>query len=325
MVMDQFISDPRRDWRPPEIRWPDGKAFVFTVFDDPDFQTVERGRPVYDFLASLGFRTTRGIFPGLESTPPSDHCFTCNDPAHRQWVLSLKERGFEMGWHGASQGTSIRERTAEGLERFRQYFGAWPCTGSQHYECKENIYWGDERLSSLPRRLVYNLLTLWRNHNVFHGHVPGHPHYWSDLCRERIRYVRNFVFADINTLTACPFMPYRDPGRPDVNLWYASTGGHNAETFVRTLSEQNQDRLEAEGGACIMYTHFAYQFFQDGQLNKEFCRLMERLSKKNGWFVPVGTLLNYIAGQRGPVILSPGQRQILERRWLMYKIGFGTA
>ena len=126
MVMDQFISDPRRDWRPPEIRWPDGKAFVFTVFDDPDFQTVERGRPVYDFLASLGFRTTRGIFPGLESTPPSDHCFTCNDPAHRQWVLSLKELGFEMGWHGASPGTSTRERTAEGLERFRQYFGAWP-------------------------------------------------------------------------------------------------------------------------------------------------------------------------------------------------------
>jgi hypothetical protein len=41
-------------------------------------------------------------------------------------------------------------------------------------------------------------------------------------------------------------------------------GGHNAGTFVRALSEQNQDRLEAEGGACIMYTHFAYQFFQNG-------------------------------------------------------------
>jgi hypothetical protein len=325
MVMDRFISEPHRDWRPPQVRWPGGKTFAFTVFDDPDFQTVERGRPVYDFLASLGFRTTRGIFPGLESTPPSNRSFTCNNPAHLQWVLSLKDRGFEMGWHGASPSTSMRQETIEGLERFRQFFGDWPHTSSQHYECRENMYWGDERLSSTPHRFVYNLLTRWRNHKAFHGHVPGQPHYWSDLCRERIKYVRNFVFADINTLAACPFMPYRDPGRPDVNLWYASTNGYNAETFVHALSEQNQDRLEADGGACIMYTHFAYRFFQDGKLNKEFCHLMERLSKKNGWFVPVGALLDHIASQRGPVMLSPAQRQILERRWLLHKIRFGTA
>jgi hypothetical protein len=323
--MAQFISDTPRDYRLQQIRWPDGKGFSFTVFDDPDFQTVERGRPVYDFLASLGFRTTRGVFPGLESTPPSVQSITCNDRAYLEWVLSLKELGFEMGWHGAAPGTSTRESTIEGLERFRRLFDGWPKTGSQHYECKENMYWGDERLSSAGLRLAYNLLTRWRNHNVFHGHVPGHPNFWSDLCRERIRYVRNFVFADINTLADCPFMPYRDPARPDVNLWYASTDGHNAETFVRVLSEKNQDRLEAEGGSCIMYTHFAYQFFRNGQLHKDFCRLMERLSKKNGWFVPVGTLLDHIGNQRGAVMLTQRQRSELERRWLIHKIRFGTA
>ena len=120
-------------------------------------------------------------------------------------------------------------------------------------------------------------------------------------------------------------MPYHDAGRPDVNLWYGSTGGHNVKTFVQSLSEANQDRLEAEGGACIMYTHFAYQFFENGQLNPDFRRLMQRLSKKNGWFVPVGTLLDYIAKQRGPVQLNPGQRQLLERRWLIHKARYGTA
>src|SRR6201999_4038038 len=129
-----------------------------------------------------------------------------------------------------------REQTIEGLERFRQLFGDWPKTVAQHYECDENIYWGDDRLTGFPHRLAYNALTGWRNHNAFHGHTPGHRLYWSDLCRERIRYVRNFVFMDINTLAACPAMPYRDLDRPDVNLWYASTDGHNAKAFIEMLS-----------------------------------------------------------------------------------------
>ncbi len=322
---DRFIADPNAAWNPPAIRWPDGKRFAFTVFDDPDFQTVDYGRPVYDLLAEMGFRTTRGIFPGLDNAPAGDRAATCEDPEHLRWVLSLKDRGFEMGWHGASPGTSNREQTKQGLDRFRRFFGTWPVTASQHYECRENIYWGDERLSSSTNRLIYNILTRGRNHKAFHGGDPGHELFWSDLCRERIRYVRNFVFAEINTLKACPFMPYRDNDRPDVNLWYSSTDGHNAATFLKTLSEENQDRLEAEGGACIMYTHFAYQFLKDGQLNSEFRRLLRRLSQKNGWFVPVGTLLDYIAKERGPVMLSPAQRLRVERRWLLHKARFGTA
>ena len=166
------------------------------------------------------------------------------------------------------------------------------------------MYWGDDRLSSATNRLIYNVLTRWKNHKTFRGDTPGDELYWSDLCRERIRYVRNFVFADINTLKACPFMPYHDPDRPNVNLWYASTHGHNVESFLATISEANQDRLEAEGGACIMYTHFAYRFCRNGQLNQEFRRLMKRLSEKNGWYVPVGTLLDYIGEQRAPVVIN---------------------
>ena len=155
MVTDRFISEPNRDWRPPEVTWPDGKTFAFAVFDDPDFQTVERGRPVYDFLSGLGFRTTRGIFPGLKLTPASYYSVTCNDPAHLQWVLSLKERGFEVGWHGASPVSSTREQTIEGLERFRQLFGDWPYTSSQHYECGENMYLGGRAafIPATPSRL----------------------------------------------------------------------------------------------------------------------------------------------------------------------------
>ena len=29
------------------------------------------------------------------------------------------------------------------------------------------------------------------------GHVPDSPYFWGDLCRQRIRYVRNFVFGGL--------------------------------------------------------------------------------------------------------------------------------
>jgi hypothetical protein len=57
-------------------------------------------------------------------------------------------------------------------------------------------------------------------------------------------------------------MPFHDPDRPFVKYWFASSEGPSVQTFNETLSEANQEKLEAEGGACIMYTHFANGFLQ---------------------------------------------------------------
>ena len=48
---------------PPRITWPDNKRFAFTVFDDPDSQTLEASQAVYGFLRDRGFRTTKGVWP----------------------------------------------------------------------------------------------------------------------------------------------------------------------------------------------------------------------------------------------------------------------
>jgi hypothetical protein len=154
--------------------------------------------------------------------------------------------------------------------------------------------------------------------------VEGDPLFWADYYKKYITYVRNFVFEDINTLRQCPFMPYHDPQRPYVNFWFASTEGGNVQSFNNTLSEKNQDRLEAEGGACIMYTHFANGFFLDGRLDKRFESLIKRLAGKNGWFVPVSTLLDYLKEHNGEHIITPAQRAMLERKWLWHKIKVGT-
>ena len=93
-------------------------------------------------------------------------------------------------------------------------------------------------------------------------------------------------------------MPYHDTKRPLVNYWFASSNGRDIQTFNRCLSEENQDRLEEEGGVCIMYAHFAFGFCEDGRVDPRFAALMRRLAKKNGWFVPVHQVLDHLRRSR---------------------------
>ena len=151
--------------------------------------------------------------------------------------------------------------------------------------------------------------------------MPESELYWGDICHEKVTYVRNFVFSDINTLHSCPEMPYHDPHRPLVNYWFSASEGPNVEPFVALISEANQDRLAAERGACIMYTHLACGFCDGTRLNTRFRERLLRLSRMNGWFVPVHVLLDYLRlVQPGERQLTDHQRRRLEQRWLLHKI-----
>jgi hypothetical protein len=300
---------------PGRITWPAGRRFAFSVFDDTDEATLENVSAVYRFLAELGFRTTKSVWPVGGRGTPYHGGATCDDPRYRDWLLQLQRDGFEMGYHLTTYHSSAREEVRRGLERFAELFGHYPRTMANHAGCAESIYWGPHRLTG-SNRLAYNLLTRYRNRRRFRGHLKDDPHFWGDLCRDRITYCRNFVFQDINTLKACPFMPYRDAERPYVNLWFASSNGGRVDDFLARVDEVAQDRLEQEGGATVMYTHFACGFYRDGRLNPRFRTLMERLSRKGGWFVPVTTLLDHIRQVRGDHVITPGERRRLERRWL---------
>ena len=303
--------------------WPEGKRFAFTVFDDPDAQSCEAGKRIYGFLGDLGFRTTRGVWPGPTVREPNSPGDTCENRDYLAHTGALQSQGFEVGYHNTTKHSSLRDETIRGLDRFRSYFGHDPRAMANHYNA-EAIYWGGARLTA-PISAVYAVATLGRTNGVHFGHVENHPTFWGDICRDRIEYCRNFVYSGANTLAACPWMPYHDPLRPLVRQWYASSEGSNVARFTATLSEAQQDRLEAEGGACIMYTHFGHGFVEDGQLQPRFKQLMERLSKKNGWFVPVSTLLDHLAQQRAERILTDAQRRALESRWLWEKLFRGTS
>ena len=302
------------------IEWPNGKDFAFTIFDDPDWDSVENVATLYSFLADLGFRTTKAVWPVDGGGIPKIGGATCQDEQYLKWILGLNKQGFEIALHNVTHHTSARAQTAHGLDTFRRIFGHDPYSMANHSGCLESIYWGRARLSG-GRQLIYDLLqTMNGGPPVSQGHLEASPLFWGDLCKAKIKYVRNFVLGDINTLKACPMMPYHDPLRPYVNYWFAGSEGQDVEAFNAMLSEKNQDRLAREHGACIMYTHLAKGFLNNGKVNERFRILMERMSRSNGWFVPVRTLLDFIQQQRGPHVISPVQRQYLERRWMWHKI-----
>jgi hypothetical protein len=296
--------------------WPGGKAFAFTIVDDTDGSTMENVPPVYALLADLGIRTTKSIWPlGGELRDG----LACDDPLYREWAVGLQEQGFEIALHNVASRSSHRARVLEGLERFRDIFGADPSLHVNHHVCRENIYWGSARLSG-STRVVYDALNRRSSGTPFEGHVETSPLFWGDICRSRIKYVRNFVHGDINTRRYCPSLPYHDPRRPYVRYWFASTEGPDVRTFTDKLSDANLDRLEAEGGACIMYTHFASGFAPGGELDPRFVRVMRRLSTLNGWFVPATTLLDHMLGASDVHTITDAERARLERRWLAHKL-----
>ena len=307
-----------------KLLWPEGKQFAFTVFDDTDMATLDNVGPVYSFLEDCGFRTTKSVW-----VRDGDACRgklagqTCDDPKYLQWLLELQAKGFEIALHNCTWHGLPRDEIRSALNRFSELFGHDPMTAANHTGVEESIYWGDARLSGW-RVHLYNLLTRFRNRRKYRGHVEGDEYFWGDYCKQRVKYFRNFVSQDIDTIRACPVMPYHDALKPYVNYWFASSDGHDVEAFNRCIGEANQDRLEAEGGACIMYAHFANGFSDSNGVNRRFRELMRRLAEKGGWFVPVNVLLDHLLATRGHKDISDAERRRLEIHWLWEKIFTGT-
>ncbi len=93
----------------------------------------------------------------------------------------------------------------------------------------------------------------------------------------------------------------------------------NVKRFNNLLSLRNQDKLEREGGVCIVYTHFAYGFVKNGKVNSETKSLLEQLAERNGWFVPVTQLLDYLRKQRDDSTISKSELRKMEWRWFLEK------
>lgn len=243
-------------------RFPGNKQFAFTILDDTDLSTVENIQPIYRLLAELGLKTTKSVWPLSSVNDGRLGGSSLQEDKYRRFVLDLKEQGFEISLHNVRNHHSTREVVKEGLEEYR-----YPRIHANHSTNRDNIYWGAARFTRF--RTLYTAGTALHTRYPFEGHNPATPHFWGDLCRGTIEYVRNFVFREINLDRINPTMPYQDSARPYVNYWFSSCTGANAASFCETLSEANQNRLAAENGVCIMYSHLACGFVKAGKVHVE--------------------------------------------------------
>jgi len=304
---------------PKAVRFPKGAKFAFTVFDDTDKGTVANVGPVYDLLSKCGILTTKSVWPLSATRKAGLPGQTLAEPDYLELILALKEKGFEIGLHNVSPHGAYTDEIETGLARFRELIGQYPRTHANHLSNEDNIYWGPARLTNRMCRWIYRLATM-RSSRKFYGEVETSRHFWGDLCKENVTYVRNFTFREINLLNINPTMPYHDPARPYVKYWFSSTWAPTAEAFREAICEDSQQKLEDEGGICIVYTHFANGFVKGDAVDPEFGRLMEMMGRRNGWFVPVGELLDYLLAEGHGGTIPRRELRHMERKWLWEKI-----
>lgn len=297
------------------VKFPDGKRFAFSILDETDV-SANSGQPVYALLQQLGMRTTKTVWPlaRSEGSHVADSAQTLADPGYRESVLALRDHGFEIGWQGASMESSKRERTIEGLERFRDIVGAYPRLHANYPQNRESLYWGPNRVDQpLLRAVVQRADPTPTNHSL--GHMQNTPFYWGDVCHRRIDYVKNLTFNEVNLARVNASMPYHDPQRPLVRWWFSCSEAQDCAAFAHLLRPERQDRLERDGGWCIVATHFAHDFVRSGGVDRLAARRLEMLASRNGWFVPVSTLLDYLRDQRADNGLSAAEWDRMQWRW----------
>lgn len=281
--------------------YPNGLNFAFTITDDPDEAQVEKLRPVYGLLEKLGFKTTMAIWAfrpkDVEGNPdPQEQMksITLENNAYLVFIKEYKEKGFEIALHTVTAGNDLRQVTLNGYERYRELFKDYPKVNIMHSKNRENIYWGK---NIFKNTILKYLIGIYDRTN-FSGEDVKSPYFWGDICKDKTKYVRLWGTADINTLKFNPSMPYHDKAKPYVNYWFSFSDGYTAKYFNALLRTENIDRLIKERGVCIAYTHFASDFSRHSAVggyfvNEETVKVLEYIaSQKEGWFVPVSTILD---------------------------------
>ncbi|MCL5406885.1 MAG: hypothetical protein M1429_00065 [Patescibacteria group bacterium] len=291
------------------MKFPQNKKFALTIIDDTDGATIENVKPVYDFLYKLGFKTTKTIW-----TFPSKDKFKglfLQDYRYRQFINKLQRQGFEIALHSVGSGKFNRQDTLDGLEIFKQFIGHYPKMQINHAQNPDNLYWGIKRLSFLK--------PFWR-WSKFSGDNQKSTYFWGDYAKKNIKYIRNFSFNYLNTLKVDSLMPYKDSLKPYTNYWFSASNAPDISSFLKITSYQNIDKLAEEGGAAIIYTHFASGFVKNGQLNAGFQKNMTYIAQKGGYFVPGSILLDYLLTQKKQKNTSTSEIRKLELKWCFDKI-----
>ena len=87
------------------------------------------------------------------------------------------------------------------------------------------------------------------------------------------------------------------------------------EEFNSLLIPARQEALERNAGVSIITTHVAKGFVGNGEVHPTTRRLLEAMAARDGWFVPVSTLLDHLRAYGYGQLLSWLERRVSEIRW----------
>ena len=289
-------------------RYPDGKDFSFTITDDPDYGWYEQKVVVYDLLERLGFRTTIPVWvldnkhgTGVNNSYSGVGGITTNDKQYLEHTQMLQSKGFEIALHTVGPGNDLREETISGYEIFKKRFGKYPKININHTTNVENIYWGGDRFSNPVMAFVYDKISPGSS-----GHIEESDYFWGDISKDKTKYIRGWATDSINTLSVNKSMPYHQEDKPYVNYWFGCSDGFEYEKFMRLISDENVETLRAERGTSIIYTHFGYGFVdrKTNRISQDFVEQMTKVSRLDGWFVPVSDILDRFLLMRNVEVVS---------------------
>lgn len=300
------------------VTFPHGKKFAFTIVDDTDHATFERVRPIYETLEKYGLRTTKTVwvYDSNDATNGANMGDSLQNPRYREFIVGLQRKGFEIALHGVRGGSSPRADVLAGLEDYKRILGAYPRMLVNHSLNEDNLYWGGHLFGFAPYRWVGRLGI----RHKFSGHEPSSPYFWGDVAKQRIDFVRRFTFPDINLLAANPSMPYKLADKPYVNHWFPTSNGNRMNEFEELLKPEQLDRLEREGGVCIVYAHLGMGSFSTNGVNPRFEARIKDIASRNGWFASASEILDFLKAQPGWTgELSLRERLRIETKFLGFR------
>jgi hypothetical protein len=295
--------------------FPDGKKFAFTILDDAEVAPLETLRPVYNLLGELGVFTTKIVWSFTEERggAPGSRC-TLDDPQYLDFILEIRDKGFEIGWAGASSSSNARARTIEGLEQFKETIGYYPRVLVNGALNRESVYWGTGRVDQPLLKAVVQRAAPTPP-SFFLGHVEGSPFWWGDICFNHVDYVLNLTFDDVNITRINPSIPYHDPSRPYVRSWFSGSDADNCAEFNQLLRPDRQDRLEREGGCCIATTRLGRGFVKDHRIDRLARKRLESLAARSGWFATVSTILDQLRAAKSQHEFQAAEWDRMQWKW----------
>jgi hypothetical protein len=302
--------------------FPNGKRFAFSILDDTDDATLDNIKPVYDFLLQCGLRTTKTVW--VVDCPEGSELFfageTLRSKPYLQYVKYLAGKGVEIASHGATMESSVRPRTVEALESFKEEFGSYPRLFCSHGHNRDNLYWGEKRFQTTIFRWLFRYFQ-GQPKDYYSGELESSRYFWGDLAVQHITFIRNFAFRELNLLAVNPEMPYKREDAKYANYWFSTGDAPDVHSFNSFLRLDRMKKLEAEGGVAIISTHLGKGFVKDGKLNSHTADILRYIAGRPGWFVPVSEILDYLLKVPGRG-LTLGLMQILrlESRFMMDRL-----